>query len=96
MSEQALNQVVSKNMIGFAIEETATRKTTILSQQDGFEVRLVEETRVNAATGKPIGSYCAKCTVFDDGSVVYIPIECPIKAPTPPTTVAPLTDNIRT
>ena len=86
MSELKTSQVYSiENMAGFARQETANRTTTILSQHEGFEIRLVEESRVDAATGKPIGSYCAKCTVFDDGAIVYTPIACPKKTPPPPT-----------
>ena len=77
MSEQVLTQAAISDMVGFAREEVTTRKTTILSQHDGFEVRLVEETSLDPISRKPIGSYCARCTVFSDGGIVYVPIECP-------------------
>ena len=65
------------NLVGFALETNVTRKTMILSQHDGFDIRQVEETKVEAITGKVISNHYAKCYVFDDGSLMYIPIKRP-------------------
>lgn len=66
------------HLVGFALETNVTRKTMILSQHDGFDIRHVEETKVEAVTGKTISSYYAKCYVFDDGSLMYILIKQPM------------------
>lgn len=65
-----------QDFVQFSRDELVFRKTTVLSQHDGFQVRFVEET-VYSKAGKPIKIYWATCTVFDDGSIVYIPQPCP-------------------
>lgn len=65
-----------QDFVHFSRDELVFRKTTVLSQHDGFQVRFVEET-VYSKAGKPVRVYWATCTVFDDGSIVYIPKPCP-------------------